>query len=65
MKISYKYRIYPNDAQKAQLERVFGAPSNGNVGATDVWRTGVPTSPTLATYAANISSQQLNHDRLS
>lgn len=36
----------------AELERVFGAPSNGNVGAVDVWRTGVPTSPTLATYAA-------------
>ena len=36
----------------AELERVFGAPSNGNVGAQDVWRTGVSTSPTLATYAA-------------
>ena len=36
----------------AELERVFGAPSNGNPGAVDVWRTGAPTSPTLATYAA-------------
>lgn len=36
----------------AELERVFGAPSNGNVGANDVWRSGVPTAPTLATYAA-------------
>jgi hypothetical protein len=36
----------------AELERVFGPASNGVVGAADVWRTGVPTSPTLATYAA-------------
>ncbi len=36
----------------AELERVFGAASNGNVGTTDVWRTGASTSPTLATYAA-------------
>jgi hypothetical protein len=34
------------------LERIFGSPSNGKIGATDVWRTGVPTSPTFATYAA-------------
>jgi phage tail sheath protein FI len=36
----------------SELERVFGAASNGTVGATDVWRTGVPTAPTFATYAA-------------
>ncbi len=36
----------------AELERIFGSPSNGNVGAQDVWRTGAATSPTLATYAA-------------
>jgi len=36
----------------AELERVFGGPLNGTPGAVDVWRTGVPTSPTLATYAA-------------
>jgi len=36
----------------ADLEKVFGSTYNGNVGSADVWRTGVPTSPTLATYAA-------------
>lgn len=36
----------------AELERVFGAPSNGAVSAVDVWRTGAPTAPTFATYAA-------------
>jgi hypothetical protein len=36
----------------AELERVFGAASNGVVGATDVFRTRVPTAPTLGTYAA-------------
>ena len=36
----------------AELERVFGSPSNGNVGATDVWRSDVPTAPTFGTYAA-------------
>lgn len=36
----------------AELERVFGPVSNGNVGSLDVWRTGAPTSPTLATYGA-------------
>jgi hypothetical protein len=36
----------------AELERVFGAASNGIVGATDVFRKRVPTAPTLGTYAA-------------
>jgi len=36
----------------AELERVFGPSYNGKVGSTDVWRTGIPTSPTLGTYAA-------------
>ncbi len=36
----------------AELEKVFGAPSNGNVAGVDVWRSGAPTAPTLATYAA-------------
>ena len=36
----------------AELEKIFGQTSNGVVGAVDVWRSGVPTSPTLATYAA-------------
>ena len=36
----------------AELERVFGPTANGNVGSADVFRTGVPTSPTFATYAA-------------
>jgi len=36
----------------AELERVFGSTSNGKTGADDVWRSGAPTSPTLATYAA-------------
>jgi hypothetical protein len=40
-------------SSKAELERVFGPAVNGNVGATDVWRTGTPTSPTFATYAAS------------
>lgn len=36
-----------------ELEKVFGAPSNGlNSVTADVWRTGVPTAPTFATYAA-------------
>jgi hypothetical protein len=35
-----------------ELEKVFGSTSNGNVGAADVWRSGVPTAPTFATYAA-------------
>jgi phage tail sheath protein FI len=35
-----------------QLETVFGPASNGIVGLADVWRTGVPTAPTFATYAA-------------
>lgn len=35
-----------------ELEKVFGSPSNGIVGAADVWRTDVPTAPTFATYAA-------------
>jgi hypothetical protein len=36
----------------AELERVFGTTYNGKVGSADVWRTGIPTAPTLATYAA-------------
>ena len=36
----------------AELEKVFGPTSNGIIGAADVWRTAIPTSPTLATYAA-------------
>lgn len=36
----------------AELERVFGSTFNGAVGGLDVWRSGAPTSPTLATYAA-------------
>jgi hypothetical protein len=36
----------------ADLEKVFGSTFNGNVGSSDVWRSGIPTSPTLATYAA-------------
>ena len=36
-----------------ELEKVFGAPSNAlNSTTADVWRTGVPTAPTFATYAA-------------
>jgi len=35
-----------------ELEKIFGAPSNGIVGAGDIWRTDVPTAPTFATYAA-------------
>jgi hypothetical protein len=36
-----------------ELEKVFGAPSNGlNAATADVWRTGIPTAPTFATYAA-------------
>jgi len=40
-------------SSRTELERIFGAPSNGIVGAVDVWRTGLPTSPTFATYAAS------------
>jgi len=36
----------------AELEKVFGGATNGVVNGVDVWRTGAPTSPTLATYAA-------------
>jgi hypothetical protein len=36
----------------AELERVFGGVANGKPGAVDVWRTGIPTAPTLGTYAA-------------
>jgi len=36
----------------SELERVFGGPTNGVVSAVDVWRTGAPTAPTFATYAA-------------
>ena len=35
-----------------ELEKIFGAPANGVVGAGDIWRTDAPTSPTFATYAA-------------
>lgn len=36
----------------AELEKIFGPTSNGNVGANDVWRSDAPTAPTFATYAA-------------
>jgi hypothetical protein len=36
----------------SELERVFGAPTNGVVGSTDVFRTNAATSPTFASYAA-------------
>lgn len=36
----------------AELERIFGVPTNGKGANGDVWRKNTPTSPTFASYAA-------------